>query len=460
MGELFKCYKSFDKLQRGEDEDINDYIVRFTSLYNELVNDHNLTLPDVILAYKLFNGSNLDQDTLRMVRMNCQGNLSLDNITQKFGQAFDFLSNQITKSQSLDVKLEKHDPVDTLLASRKILCFKCEGPHLVKDCPFKVQSNQGKGSTGIDRLQNQVQNLRSYDNVNNGQQNFVNDQRPQAQFSNQYNGSDQNWQMFDEQTGQRNQQQYSVSTQQSNLQQRGQPNSFRGQNHRGMNNRGYTRGQVQQGGQNNTSGGNYNGNQPVQNANRGYQNNQNQGPNRGYQNTRFQQLNQNDQQIYQNQQQNQYVQNVRPQSQSQQLQNSWQGHSQPVSNNWWNQYYEQHHNNAQDQNADSSEYFQDGMMNSEVYDQRNHYGEWDQSQGWTGNHYQNQHINAIPKRLYHPYKQNKKPRYNVYRNYQRPRHNQSPYQNSGNFNRYYSNYVVSDNDWDYLSDDSVGSLIV
>ena len=143
VGELFKKYRSFDRIERGENEEIHEYLNRYMTLYNELVTEHKLELPDPILSYKLFEGANMDNNTLRMIRMNCQGDLSLTNVVAKFNEAFDYISSEITaskKNNPITVKQEYHDPIDTLMmigkSGKQLMCYICKGTdHLQKDCP-------------------------------------------------------------------------------------------------------------------------------------------------------------------------------------------------------------------------------------------------------------------------------------------------------------------------------------
>lgn len=143
VGELFTIYKAFDRIERGEEESIAEYIHRFSTLYEELRTQHDLTLPDVILSYKLFDGANMNNTTLQMIRMNCQGDLSLKNVSRKFSEAFDFLSSQISNPSSMKssvkVKEEMHEPIETLLSTKNVKqlsCYICGSvDHFQRDCP-------------------------------------------------------------------------------------------------------------------------------------------------------------------------------------------------------------------------------------------------------------------------------------------------------------------------------------
>ena len=230
IGELFKKYRTFDKLERKEDEEVYEYLNKFVSLYEDLVEEHKLELPDEILSYKIFDGANLDTNTLRMIRMNCQGDLSLKNVVRKFNEAFDFLSNQIIKTDVYSypkIKEEKHDPVDTLLATKNYgdqSCFICKSKdHFQRDCPYADskdvhQQNQQHGFRQQDpysvsknvqhadnqqlvNQQNQHLGLRQQHNQQYNENYHYQYQPEQLQYKNQYDSRNQGWNSQDQNRG-------------------------------------------------------------------------------------------------------------------------------------------------------------------------------------------------------------------------------------------------------------------
>ena len=57
------AYQNFESFKRPENMPIKEYLIRFEQLYTK-IKDHNMRLPDVVLAYRVLNSANLNQEEM------------------------------------------------------------------------------------------------------------------------------------------------------------------------------------------------------------------------------------------------------------------------------------------------------------------------------------------------------------------------------------------------------------
>ena len=137
IGDLFLKYKEFDTIERREGETIREYIDRFTYLQEELEQSYKLLIPQPILCFKLMEGANIPEHTKQMIGTDVKV-ATVDEITARLNRAFNFLSapQGHNIAPNINIKAERHDPVDTFYVKKNIACYICADPeHLQYDCP-------------------------------------------------------------------------------------------------------------------------------------------------------------------------------------------------------------------------------------------------------------------------------------------------------------------------------------
>ena len=63
----YLAYQKFETFKRPEQMSMKDYLVKFEQLYTK-IKDHQMILPDGVLAYRVLNSANLNNDQMTLCR--------------------------------------------------------------------------------------------------------------------------------------------------------------------------------------------------------------------------------------------------------------------------------------------------------------------------------------------------------------------------------------------------------
>ncbi|KAL5255720.1 hypothetical protein ACHWQZ_G011070 [Mnemiopsis leidyi] len=87
---LFKAIDSFERYRRNKEDNIDSYISEFQRRYKSLVQlqKGKELYDDVILAYRLLNQANLNEDQMRLVRATCAAKLTFESMQEQLKRTF------------------------------------------------------------------------------------------------------------------------------------------------------------------------------------------------------------------------------------------------------------------------------------------------------------------------------------------------------------------------------------
>ena len=98
VNEAYRAYAKFDKFQRPEGMSIDDYILDFDYLYAKMY-EHGLQLPDVMKAFRLLDGANLEEGD-RKFAMKIAGDMEFDTMKGALKLTFSGSVSHLQKSLS------------------------------------------------------------------------------------------------------------------------------------------------------------------------------------------------------------------------------------------------------------------------------------------------------------------------------------------------------------------------
>ena len=99
-------YESFENLRRNPNQLMTEFILIFESLERDLKKDHGLTLPELVLAYKLLKAANLEPADERLARATCS-NMTLQEMKKALLRLSDSqLKQQQAGPDNLPVKVK------------------------------------------------------------------------------------------------------------------------------------------------------------------------------------------------------------------------------------------------------------------------------------------------------------------------------------------------------------------
>lgn len=96
--------EKFEKFRRSSGMKMNDYITEFERLNNR-IKDHEMTLPDGVVAYKLLHHANLNENEINLIKVT-MSQLSYKEVKDKMTKMFSDITNTGTVKAESSIKVE------------------------------------------------------------------------------------------------------------------------------------------------------------------------------------------------------------------------------------------------------------------------------------------------------------------------------------------------------------------
>ena len=84
--QAYEYYETFEKFKRPANMNINDYVLKFESLYHQ-AKSHKMEILDGVLAYRLLNNANLSHEEMQLVKATIT-EMTYENMKQKLKMVF------------------------------------------------------------------------------------------------------------------------------------------------------------------------------------------------------------------------------------------------------------------------------------------------------------------------------------------------------------------------------------
>ena len=108
--QAYECYETFEKFKRPINMNINDYVLKFESLYHK-AKSHKMEILDGVLAYRLLNSANLSDDEIQLVKATIS-EMTYENMKQKLKMVFTNAKseNKVDFKDGIKMEIDSESP--------------------------------------------------------------------------------------------------------------------------------------------------------------------------------------------------------------------------------------------------------------------------------------------------------------------------------------------------------------